>query len=255
MVADLGGALYHAEMSDAEAEGTTGDAPSAAPEGDGPRRRRSSGRSPLTSLAVVLVICGVLAMVVPGLLRDGVCGLVACADVTPEIAVGRPEGTQLAVVVPQDAAGELQSLRLFEVTGRSPQETAGQWIVYRTGESRPTTIPLGEQPDGFATRTELEVEPTEGLWVIDASFGCSSTLVRFAPTELDPGFVTGGSAPEPTADFLADARSTVRCTQDVPAWQTWLFVLGAIAAAVGAVIGIVVVLRKPPPDDPDWYGP
>jgi hypothetical protein len=215
---------------------------------------RRPGRSKLTSLAIMMVIGGVLAMVVPGLLRDGICGLVACADVTPEIAVGRPDGTELAVVVPEEAAAELQSLRLFEV-GASPQESAGQWIVYRTGDSEPTTIPLGEQPEGFATRTELEVEPTEGLWVIDASFGCSSTLVRFAPTEIDPGMVTGGGAPEPTTDFLEGARSTVRCTQDTPAWQTWLFVLGVIAASVGAVMGIVVVLRRPPPDDPDWYGP
>jgi hypothetical protein len=241
-------------MSDADAEATTEASSGDVPFEGAPKRRRSA-RSPLASSAVVLVIAGVLAMVVPGLLRDGVCGLVACADVTPEIAVGRPDGNELVVIVPEAAAGELQSLRLFEVTGNSPQETAGQWIVYRTGDSEPMRIPLGEQPDGFATRTELEVEPTEGLWVIDASFGCSSTLVRFSPTELDPGFVTAGGAPEPTAEFLADARSTVRCTQDVPAWQTWLFVLGAIAASIGAVIGIVVALRKPPPDDPDWYGP
>lgn len=227
--------------------------PAVPPSGRRRDRRRSVSR--LTSAAVALVIAGVLAMVVPGLLRDGICGLIACADVTPEIAVGRPEGTGLAVVVPEEAAGELQSLRLFEVTGETTQTTAGQWIVYRTGEGEPTVIPLGEQPDGFETRTELTDAPTDGLWVIDASFGCSSTLVRFSPTELDPGYVTGGGAPEPTAEFLADARSTVRCTQDAPDWQRWLFLVGALAASVGAVLGIVVVLRRPPPDDPDWYGP
>ncbi len=218
-------------------------------------RRPQQVWSRLTGAAIALLIAGVLAMVLPGLLRDGVCGLIACADVTPEIAVGRPHGTELAVMVPQDAAGQLQSLRLFELTGQEPQESAGAWIVYRTGESAPTTIALGEQPEGFSTRTELEKEPDQGLWVIEASFGCSSTLVRFSPRELDPGFVSSGGAPMPAADFLAEAHSSVRCTEPAPPWQRWLFLLGALAAAAGAVVGIVVVLRRPPPDDPDWYGP
>lgn len=208
----------------------------------------------MATAAAVLVIVGILAMVLPGLLRDGVCGLVACADVTPEVAVGRPGGTELAVVIPEGAAEQLQSLRLFELTGE-PQEDAGSWIVYRTGESSPTTVVLGEQPEGFETRESLDGEPTTGLWVLDASFGCSSTLVRFSPEELDPGYVTSGSTPVPTAEFLQDARSTVRCTQEAPGWQRWLFVLGALAASIGAVLGIVVLLRRPAPTEADWYDP
>ncbi len=198
-------------------------------------------------------------MVLPGLLRDGVCGLVSCADVTPEVAVGRPEGTGLAVVVPEDAAGELGSLRLFEITGseetsREDPVIPGTWVVQRTDpDALPTVVPFGEEPDGFETLTELDAEPTAGLWVIEASFGCASTLVRFDPQELDPGFVTTGDEPVTIGDFERDARGSLRCATDAPGWQRWLFALGAAAAAVGAVLGIVVVFRSPVRDDRDWY--
>jgi len=211
--------------------------------------------STLTAVSIALVVGGVLAMVVPGLLRDGVCGLMSCADVTPEVGVGRPTGTALGVVVPEGAAGELQSLRLFPLTGQQQQESAGEWILYRTGEEAPTTIRFGEEPDGFDTRIPLDDPPTEGLWVLEASFGCSSTLVRFSPTELDPGFVTAGGAPRTVDAFLDGARSSVRCATEAPGWQRLLFFLGLAATSVGAVLGIVVVFRKPASEDPDWYVP
>ena len=206
--------------------------------------------------AFVLVVAGVLAMVLPGLLRDGICGLIECADVTPEVAVGRPTGNNLAVVVPEGAAGELRSLRLFPITENAAQDTAGSWIVYREDpDAAPVTIDLGTEPDGFKTRIELAEQPSDGLWVLDASFGCASTLVRFAPEELDPGFVTTGDSPVPIGDFEADARATLRCATDAPAWQRWLFILGALSASVGAVIGIWVVMRRPVVDHPEWYAP
>lgn len=234
------------------------------PTSPGPRTgAKVTGRGPfvarpsvLTRWAVGLVIGGVLAMVLPGLLRDGVCGLVACSDVTPEVAVGRPGGNELAVVVPEGAAGELRSLRLFPVNENTAQDTAGAWIVYREDpDAAPQRIEVGSQPEGFATRTELAEQPAEGLWVLDASFGCASTLVRFAPEELDPGFVTTGDAPVPIQDFEDGARSTLRCATEAPAWQRWLFMLGALAASVGAVLGIWVVLRGPVREDPEWYAP
>ncbi len=220
-----------------------------APGDQGEPRRVSLGR-----LAGLLVVLGVLAMVLPGLLRDGVCGLISCADVTPEVAVGRPGGSELAVVIPDDAASELQSLRLFQIG--EPQEGAGSWIVYRDDEdAEPTTVVLGEQPEGFETRTPLEQTPTEGLWVIDASFGCASTLVRFAPEELDPGYVTAGDQPVPIGDFEDSARSSLRCATEAPAWQRWVFLLGLLAASAGAVLGVVAMFRRPVPEENDWYGP
>lgn len=213
-------------------------------------------------------------MVLPGLLRDGICGLVSCADVVPEVGVGRPTGSELAVVVPEEVAGEMLSLRLFPRGGASlpedvmdmtdeeqeaaaaearRQEENGVWLVYRVAESDPTTIPLGEEPPGFATRTPLEVEPVRGAWVLEASFGCSSSSVRFSPTDLDPGFVTSGGDPTPVGQFNDEALTNLRCSTDAPGWQQWLFGLGALLASAGAVLGIVTVFRRPP-HDPDWYG-
>lgn len=223
------------------------------PGGVGPFPARPSV---LTRWAIGLVIGGVLAMVLPGLLRDGVCGLVACSDVTPEVAVGRPGGNELAVVVPSGAAGELRSLRLFQVNENTAQDTAGAWIVYREDQqAAPERITVGSEPEGFATRIELGEEPSEGLWVLDASFGCASTLVRFAPEELDPGFVTTGDAPVPIGEFEDTARSSLRCATEAPTWQRWLFMIGALAASVGAVLGIWVVLRGPVTENPEWYAP
>lgn len=207
-------------------------------------------------LAIVLVVAGVLAMVLPGLLRDGICGLIECADVTPEVAVGRPGGHALAVVVPEAAAGELRSLRLFPITENAAQDTAGAWIVYRDDpEATPATIELGTQPEGFKTRIDLAEAPSEGLWVLDASFGCASTLVRFAPEELDPGFVTTGDAPVPIGEFQADARATLRCATDAPGWQRGLFIAGVLSASIGAILGMWVLMRRPVADHPEWYAP
>lgn len=233
--------------------------------GSPPPSRRSEPGSPggpgarlstLTRWSITLVLAGVLAMVLPGLLRDGVCGLVECADVTPEVGVGRPGGNELEVVIPEAAAPKLRSLRLFPVNENAAQETAGSWIVYRDDpDAEPERVPLGSQPEGFATRIELAELPTEGLWVLDASFGCASTLVRFAPEELDPGFVTTGDAPMPIGEFEDTARSKLRCAVEAPDWQRWLFMVGVLAASVGAVLGIWVVLRGPVREDPEWFVP
>ena len=218
------------------------------PEGGSDRGARA-----MTRTAIVLVVAGVLAMVLPGLLRDGVCGLITCADVTPDVAVGRPGGSELAVAIPPDAAPELQSLRLFPITGTATQDTPGAWIVYRTDEeATPTVVELGEEPEGFSTRIELTEEPGAGLWVLEASFGCASTMIRFAPEELDPGFVTEGDQPVPIGEWEDTARSGLRCAGEAPGWQRILFVLGALAASAGAVLGIVVVFRRPVSED-DWY--
>lgn len=223
-----------------------------APHGVAPSAR---GSTP-ARLAIALVVAGVLAMVLPGLLRDGICGLIECADVTPEVAVGRPGGNSLAVVVPEGAGGELRSLRLFPVTESTAQDTAGSWIIYRDSpDVAPETIELGTQPEGFKTRIDLAEQPSDGLWVLDASFGCASTLVRFAPEELDPGYVTTGDAPVPIGDFEDDARATLRCATDAPGWQRWLFIAGALSASIGAVLGIWVLMRRPVVDHPEWYAP
>jgi hypothetical protein len=208
--------------------------------------------------AVLLVVAGVVAMVLPGLLRDGLCGLVACNDVTPDVAVGRAEGVELAVVMSEEAAAELGSVRLFEI--RQPTEGEdrdvlnGDWIVQRVDDdAAPAVIPIGSQPVGFETLTELSAEPTTGTWVVDASFGCASTSVRFSPADLTPGFVTEGDDAVPVNEFTDGASSEVRCAEAAPGWQRWLFVLGALMASVGAVLGIVVVFRRPVRTDPDWF--
>jgi hypothetical protein len=222
-----------------------------------PRPRRLGESRSAAVASIVLLVAGVALMVVPGLLRDGVCGLFACADRTPDVAVGRPEGTDLAVVVPEDAAGDLQSLRLFQLGQEQRRESPGDWIVVREDEgATPTVVTIGEEPDGFSTTAALEGQPESGTWVVEASFGCNSTLVRFSPTALDPGMVTTGDlAPETVEDFRATASADLHCSTEAPQWQRWLFFLGALCASVGAVLGIVVVLRKPVPDDPDWFGP
>lgn len=211
---------------------------------------------PAAKWSVALVIGGVLAMVLPGLLRDGVCGLVSCGDVTPEVAVGRPGGSELEVVVPEAAAQDLRSLWLTEIVPDDSDEPPRGWIVYRTDDDvAPVRVPIGSAPEGFDTRTELAEPPSDGTWVLDASFGCASTVVRFSPEELDPGYVTTGDPPVQIGDFEESARTNIRCATDAPGWQRWLFILGALGASVGAIMGIWVMMRQPVRDDPDWWAP
>lgn len=215
----------------------------------GARQRR------LGWIAFGLVVAGVVAMVVPGLLRDGVCGLFACADVTPEVAVGRPTGTDLAVVVPEEVAGDLLSLRLVELNEEGEQNSSGEWIVFRTSDSEPTYIPLGEAPEGFDTRTPLESQPESGVWVLEASFGCAATLVRFSPVDVDPGFVVSSGATVTAEEFSDDARTDLQCSTAAPTWQRILFFLGIALVSAGAIMGLVLAFRGPIKDDPEWYGP
>jgi hypothetical protein len=201
-----------------------------------------------------LVILGVLLIVVPGLARDGICGLFTCADVTPEVAVGRPDGTELAVVVPEPVAGDLLSIQLFEITEAGQGDA--EWIIFRESDSEPTVIPLGEQPEGFQTRTELEAQPETGIWQIEASFGCASSPVRFDPVEIDPGFVVSSAIPETVEEFTDGARTTLQCSTAAPGWQKGLFFLGIAMVSIGAIWGLVLAFQRPDrDDDPDWYGP
>ncbi len=201
-----------------------------------------------------LVLLGVVLMVVPGLARDGICGLFTCADVTPEVAVGRPEGTALAVVVPEPVAADLLSIQLFEITAEGQSDA--KWIIYRDSASEPTVIPLGEQPEGFHTRTELAAQPETGTWQIEASFGCASSPVRFNPVEIDPGFVVSSAIPETVDEFTEGARTTLQCSTAAPGWQRGLFFGGIALVSVGAIWGLVMAFqRSDRDDDPDWYGP
>lgn len=214
----------------------------------------------MTLLSVGLLVVGVALIVIPGLVKDGVCGLVECADVTPEIAVGRPEGTQLAIMIPEEVAGDLASIRLLEQpraadSSEGQEQPLGEWIVFRTSDSDPTLITVGEAPDGFDTRTELTIEPVSGTWIVDASFGCGSTLVRFNPEALDPGFVTAGGAAIPAAEFGESARTTLQCSTAAPSWQRILFFIGIAVVFAGAVTAILLAFRTPAHDDPEWYGP
>jgi hypothetical protein len=201
-----------------------------------------------------LVLLGVLLMVVPGLARDGICGLFTCADVTPEVAVGRPEGTELAVVVPESVAGDLLSIQLFEITEGG--QGAPEWIIFRESDSEPAVIPLGSEPEGFVTRTDLAEQPESGTWQIEASFGCASSPVRFNPVEVDPGFVVSSGIPETVEEFQDGARTTLQCSTEAPGWQRVLFFVGVALVSIGAIWGLVLAFsRSDRDDDPDWYGP
>ncbi len=223
---------------------------SLAGDSDGGARQRRLGW-----IAFGLVAVGVVAMVVPGLLRDGICGLFSCADVTPEVAVGRPIGTDLAVVVPEEVAGDLLSLRLVELNEEGDQNSSGEWIVFRTSDSEPTYIPLGEVPEGFDTRTPLESQPESGVWVMEASWGCAATLVRFSPVDVDPGFVVSSGAAVTVDDFNDNARTDLHCSSAAPTWQRILFFGGLALVSAGAIMGLVLAFRGPIKDDPEWYGP
>ena len=75
----------------------------------------------------------------------------------------------------------------------------------------------------------------------------------FAPADLTPGFVTEGEEAVPVQEFTDSASSDLRCAEAAPSWQRWLFIGGALMASIGAVLGIIVVFRRPVPATPDWY--
>ena len=208
----------------------------------------------LGRVAVLLLVSGVVLMVVPPLARDGICGLVPCTDQAPDIAVTRTAPDQIAVVVPEDAAPSVRSVRLLEGSARSTGSQ--QWFIRRDGRDVTEVFPLGAEPEGFRTVTELAAQPTEGSWVVVVGFGCTNASLPFDPGSVTAGRLSSWTGVTDGASFAASATTEEACATSAGTLERVLLVLGALLTVAGAVIGIVVVLRRPVrlEDDPEGPG-
>ena len=206
--------------------------------------------------AVVLIAVGVVLMVGPPLARDGICGLVSCADQVPDIAVTRTSPTGIAVVVPGAAASSVRSVELLEGGGRGTG--ARRWSIQRAGDDVHQTFPAGVEPAGFRTVTELAAPPTQGTWTAQVGFRCTTASLPFQPEALAVGEVRSWSGVMSGSSFSSASRTEERCVTGAGTAERWALLLGALFATVGAVLGIIVVLRRPvrfPEDGDDQDGP
>jgi hypothetical protein len=201
--------------------------------------------------AVVLLVVGVVLMVAPPLARDGICGLTACADETPDIAVTRTSPTEVAVLVPPAAARAVRSVQLLQ--GGSQGTGSRRWLIQRDGTTSPSSFPSGQDVDGFRTITELTQPPAKGTWTAQVGFGCTTASLPFGPDSLSVGEVTSRTGTTTSAAFTSSARTTETCASSPGGAEKVLLGVGAVLAVIGAVLGIVVVLRRPArfPEDPD----
>jgi hypothetical protein len=203
-------------------------------------------------LAVVLIVVGVVLMVGPPLARDGICGFVSCADQVPDIAVTRTSPTAFAIVVPDDSAPSVRSVQLLE--GGDRASGSRRWFIQRDGSGVHRTFPVGSEPEGFRTVTPLDAPPAKGTWTAQVGFRCTTASLPFQPQTLAVGEVRSWAGVLSGSSFSATSRSDERCATSAGSVETWLLVLGAVLATAGAVLGIVVVLRRPvrfPDDDAD----
>lgn len=206
--------------------------------------------------ATVLIVVGVLLMVVPPLARDGVCGLIGCADQVPDIAVTRASADRLVVLVPEPATASVRAVRLLE----GGSSGARRWAIRRQAGG-PPEVPdafvVGAETPGFRTTTPLEEPPGEGEWVAEVTFRCTTASLPFVPSRLSVGQVVSWAGATSGASFTDSARVEERCPVAAGAPERWLLGLGALMTVVGAVLGIVWVLRRPPRgprgvDDDPW---
>ncbi len=210
----------------------------------------SSNRS-LGLVSVVALVFGLGLMLVPALLRDGICGLTGCADQVPDIAVTRTAADELAVLVPAGTAADVSSVRLLEGGSSGSRE----WVVERSAPSEVDAFVVGSEPSGFSTLTPLTVPVSEGAWVAEVRFACTTASLPFAPEAISVGQVRSWQGVTEGAAFSDAARTSERCATERNSAERVLFFSGAALATVGAVLGVVVVLRRPPrdPEDPgDW---
>lgn len=182
-------------------------------------------------------------MVGPALARDGICGLLSCADQVPDIAVTRTSPSELAIVVPDQAAASVRSVQLLE--GGSRGTGARRWFIQRDGSGTHSSFPVGAQPDGFRTVTELTVEPTKDTWTAQVGFRCTTASLPFAPDTLAVGEVRSWSGVVSESTFSNTSRTEERCEESAGDVEKVLLIVGAGLTLVGAVLGIVVVLRRP----------
>lgn len=209
-------------------------------------------------VAAVLLALGLVLMVGPPLARDGICGLFGCADEVPDIAVTRSGPDAWAVLVPPGAAADVSVVRLLEGSRSAGSQ---RWAVRRTAagttasarRSTPDAFPVGDQPDGFRTVTELQgsltAEDASPRWVAEVAFRCSTASLPFTPSTLEVGQVRSWTGATDGAAFADSARAAERCASSRGGAESVLFWLGAAAAVAGAVLGIWVVMSRPPGGD------
>lgn len=217
--------------------------------------------------AAVLLGSGLILMIVPPVVRDGLCGLTSCADRVPVIAVSRVSPTELAVVVPDDAAPNVRRVELLQ--GGSSGSGSRQWMIRAergsdTGSGSNSgsgsgsaasarTFLIGDEPDGFRTVVPLETEPQKGVWTAQVGFRCTTASLPFNPQALAVGEVRSWDGVMDGNDFASDANTSEHCLTERGTAELGLLLAGAALAVAGAVLGIVVVLRRPArfPEDGD----
>ena len=219
--------------------------------------------------AAVLLGSGLILMIVPPVVRDGLCGLTSCADRVPVIAVSRVSPTELAVVVPDDAAPNVRRVELLQ--GGSSGSGPRQWMIRAergsdTGSNPDSgsggaisarTFLIGDEPDGFRTVVPLETEPQKGVWTAQVGFRCTTASLPFNPQALAVGEVRSWDGVMDGNDFASDANTSEHCLTERGSAELGLLLAGAALAVAGAVLGIVVVLRRPArfPEDGDDPAP
>ena len=202
--------------------------------------------------AAALLGSGLILMIVPPLARDGICGLTSCADQVPVIAVSRLSATDLAIVVPDEAAPTVRTVELLQGGGRG--SGARQWLIrHEEGGADPSTFVIGAEPDGFRTVVPLETPPESDVWTAQVGFSCTTASLPFDPQAIAVGEVRSWDGVMAGNEFSELANTTERCVTERGTTETGLFLAGALLAVVGAVLGIVVVLRRPVrfPEDPE----
>jgi hypothetical protein len=117
----------------------------------------------------------------------------------------------------------------------------------------PTTFLFGSEPGGFRTVVPLDAVPERGVWTAQVGFRCTTASLPFDPTAIAVGEVRSWDGVMDGNEFAATANTSERCASERSSTEVGLFLVGAAVAVTGAVLGIVVVLRRPVrfPEDPD----
>lgn len=204
----------------------------------------------------MLLGTGLVLMLVPPILRDGVCGLTSCADQVPPIAVTRSSPDEIAIVVPEVAAPSVRSVELLQ--GGNRGTGSQEWLIARDGAGAPSTFVVGDRPEGFRTVVELSEPPVKDVWTAQVGFRCTTASLPFSPSTLAVGEVRSWDGVVDGRGFSQRDDVTERCATERGPTEVVLFLAGAAAAVAGSVLGIVVVLRRPVrfPEEPgDGPGP
>jgi hypothetical protein len=205
----------------------------------------------LGAVAAGLIVVGLGLIVVPPLLRDGVCGLLSCADQVPDIAVARTSPQELAVLVPGPAAPDVSAVRLLE----GSTSGAESWLIVRDDDGEggggrsdageaPDAFVIGRTPPGFRSVTGDGVVPGAGNWIAEVRFRCTVASVRFEPAAMAVGQVRSWSRVTDGTSFTSSAQTDERCATEAGGLERVLMWIGIVAAAVGALMGTTAVLRR-----------